>query len=62
MSVHDLGRSRAPAHLEPRDRIALSGAGGPTRPVTLLDELADAVWGNALPDTRSKQMQIYIAG
>jgi len=50
-----------PAPLEPRDRIALSAL-VVRRDVSLSsDELADAIWGDSLPATWSKQVQICVA-
>lgn len=50
-----------PAPLEPRDRIALSALVVHRNLSLTPDELADAIWGDSLPATWSKQVQICIA-
>src|SRR5919106_6520933 len=50
-----------PAPLEPRDRIALSALVVRRDLLLTSDELADAIWGDSLPATWSKQVQICIA-
>jgi DNA-binding SARP family transcriptional activator/WD40 repeat protein len=50
-----------PATLEPRDRIALSAL-VVRRDLSLTpEELADAIWGDSLPATWNKQVQICVA-
>jgi DNA-binding SARP family transcriptional activator/WD40 repeat protein len=50
-----------PAKLEPRDRVALSAFVVRRGTSLTTDELADAIWGDSLPATWSKQVQICIA-
>ena len=50
-----------PAPLEPRDRIALSALVVRRDMSLSSDELADAIWGDSLPATWSKQVQICVA-